>query len=150
MAVKTTSKKQSDKKAMLVEAPVMLMKKGGNNSHNPIPEKYSSTFIWIFEKCFAHMFELSFIVLLFWQIMQYFKRISSLQLKITLISICVFIILMMLINIGVNIATGINTFNEMSPYAIGGLFAFSCLIFLYGYIGVIVKYFTNANDQYWS
>jgi hypothetical protein len=34
MAVKTTSKKQSGKKAMLAEAPVLLMKKGGSTTKN--------------------------------------------------------------------------------------------------------------------
>jgi hypothetical protein len=34
MAVKTTSKKQSGKKAMLAEAPVLLMKKGGSTDKN--------------------------------------------------------------------------------------------------------------------
>jgi hypothetical protein len=34
MAVKTTNKKQSGKKAMLAEAPVLLMKKGGSANKN--------------------------------------------------------------------------------------------------------------------
>ena len=34
MAVKTTSKNQSGKKAMLTEAPVLLMKKGGSTTKN--------------------------------------------------------------------------------------------------------------------
>jgi hypothetical protein len=34
MATKTTSKKQTGKKAMLVEAPVLLMKKGGSTDKN--------------------------------------------------------------------------------------------------------------------
>ena len=34
MATKTTSKKQTGKKAMLAEAPVLLMKKGGSTDKN--------------------------------------------------------------------------------------------------------------------
>jgi hypothetical protein len=34
MATKTTSKKQTGKKAMLVEAPILLMKKGGSTDKN--------------------------------------------------------------------------------------------------------------------
>jgi hypothetical protein len=34
MATKTTSKKQTSKKAMLVEAPILLMKKGGSTDKN--------------------------------------------------------------------------------------------------------------------
>jgi hypothetical protein len=34
MASKTTSKKQTGKKAMLAEAPVLLMKKGGSTDKN--------------------------------------------------------------------------------------------------------------------
>jgi hypothetical protein len=34
MAAKTTSKKQTGKKAMLAEAPVLLMKKGGSTDKN--------------------------------------------------------------------------------------------------------------------